>query len=129
MSIGSAGPLSLGNGLGLIVVVQIAILTFLDLVAQIQVGSLAILIQDGTAGSNLEPSASGANQIRNMVAGSSAVSLVFLGHIGVLLGDAIGHGIIELIAVVISEGHGAQAQSHNQAQNQSNNFLHVLFPP
>ena len=29
--------------------------------------------------------------------------------------------------VASSEGDGAQAQSHNQAQNQSNNLLHVWF--
>ena len=59
-----------------------------------------------------------------------SASLVGSSSMILIRGATLSHATIQGVAILdSSEGHGAQAQSHNQAQNQSNNFLHVLFPP
>ena len=66
--------------------------------------------------------------VRSLGSGKLEIHAVF--GLGVVLGIVS----VKLHDFVVgpqgnSESHGSQAQNHNQAQNQSNNFLHVLFPP
>ena len=59
------------------------------------------------------------------------ISVLDVSRPAIVVNAAVAIDFVNLVTldIVNTKGNGSQAQSHNQAQNQSNNFLHVLFPP